>query len=247
MDVAQIEHKDVSYIQSKTRDKNKSANSASFQTTSEISEISKNLSNMNINLPDSKIDSSGDSVSFNLKFLKESSESYSLEGYCSKDFTKGEFSLKFDYLMENGKDSKSVLQYKAELSLSFTSFNNISISFSEEKEDIFDFLNRITRDIFKKLNDGKTNISSFMLDFEDMKDINAISDKKIVRLIYHLIEMIKAAIEAKKMTNKHSLGRSVVYNPHRIIKNTFQTSISSACEIKCSFSANAAEAQKSSA
>lgn len=244
MDVAQISHKDVIYTRDKTNGKDNSTSTTSYKTTSKISDISKNLIQSNINLSNSEIDSSGESVNFNLKFLKDAEEKFSLNGYCAKDYTKGEFSFNYDYRMGDRKDSKSAVKYKVEFSLSFNSMSSVSIQFGEEKEDIFDFLRRITREIFKKINEGKTNISAFVLDFEDMKDINAIGDKKLVQLIYHLIEMIKVAIEAKKMTNKHSLGHSVVYNPHRIINNTFQTVINAGISVNCSFSANEIKGQK---
>lgn len=181
-----------------------------------VSELSRVLSENKIDISKSLVSAESGSLHFNLKFLNQSVEKTTLNGYFAEDLSSGELSFRYNFtrsINENGKNT--VHNYEANFEITFKNLSSLSITKSEKKEDILDFLRRITTEIFKKLNDEKTNITAIVLNPEDLKEIAQLTDKKVITLIYRLIELIKWAVEAKKMANRGKGTKDIIYQPQR--------------------------------
>ena len=191
-------------------------NNAAYSAEKEISETGRDLNQSNISLPDSNISVDSENIQFNIKFVRQLDQNFTMDGYFTKDYKAGEISFNYKYSvpgLQNGE--KTNRQFDVSFTMSFSSSSSISAKSSEKKEDIMDFLRRITREIFSKLNGKGSNISAIVLDPEDLKELASVGDKKVIQMIYHLIEMIKFAIEAKKMLKKDSAGVGEIYQPKR--------------------------------
>ncbi|MEI7812056.1 MAG: hypothetical protein WCJ01_06475 [Ignavibacteria bacterium] len=212
-------------------------NNKNISAINGISDISRGLYQSDIDLSNSTFTFKADSTNFNLQFLHQTEQKITLNGYLSKEQTSGSFSFAYNYSQTEVKDGKPVdKQYEVNFSFSFNSSKSVSIEKKEKKEDILDFLRRITREIFTKLNDKKANISAIVLDQEDLKDLSQLTDKKAVQLIYQLIDMINFAIEAKKMANKNKDAQDSIYHPKRIKETVNETVASNETNFNYSFS-----------
>lgn len=206
-------------------------------STSTISDLSRSLYQTNIDLSKSIFSSEGNNTQFTIQFLRQSEQKMTLNGSISNDLTSGSVSFSCSYLQSEIIEGRKVnKEYQVNFNLSFSSNKSVSIEKTEKKEDILDFLRRITNDIFKKLSDNSVNISAVVLDSEDLKDLAQITDKKARQLINQLIEMIKYAVEAKMMANKDKDTPDEIYYAKRITQEVKETSITNQIETDYSFS-----------
>jgi hypothetical protein len=205
--------------------------------SSTISDLSRTLYQSDIDLSKSTFSYDAHNTNFNIQFLRQSEQKLSLNGYYSNDLTSGKISFSYNYIQSEVKDGKTInKQFEVNFDLSFKSNRSISVEKTEKKEDILDFLRRITKEIFTKLSDKKINISAIVLDPEDLKELGQVADKKTAQLIYQLIEMIKYAVEAKMMNNKNKDAVDIIYHPERIKQEVTETTETNDMEINFSFS-----------
>ena len=208
-----------------------------LSSLSEISDLGRTLYQSNIDLTKSTFIQETGNTSYNIQFLRQSEQKISLNGYYSNDLTSGRISFSYNYLRTEEKEGKTIeRKYEVNFDFSFKSTKSISIEKTEKKEDILDFLRRITREIFAKLNDNNVNITAVVLDPEDLNDLAILTDKKAKQLIYQLIEMIKYAVEAKLMANKNKAANEYIYHPKRIKESINETKELNELKIDYSFS-----------
>ncbi len=209
----------------------------SDSSLAQISELSRSLNGTNIDIKNSNISQDDNGTQFDIKLFNQYEKDISFDGYFSKDYRKGEVSFNFVYPKKEVKDGKETEKnYQVNFKLSFASEHSISVKKSENKEDIMEFLSRVMRKIFSKLGDKESNLTAVVLDAEDLKELAEISDKKVLQLIYRLIDMVNMAIDAKKMSKKDSGQPGEVYHPKRETSTVTETKVEGKTSIDYSFS-----------
>jgi predicted kinase len=200
-----------------------------------------------IDIAASAVSSESGDISFSLKFLHQTEKETSLSGSLSRDQSSGKLSFSYTFpapLMINGKTVTK--QLVASFDIIFDNFKEISRKKTKKKEDIMAFLHRIIQEILKKLDDKKTNITAIVLDPEDMKEINQISDKKISELISMVIQMVNFTLQARRMANKNKNAKDIIYNPKRLEYEEQEEKESSKFDYSCSLSITDAGEEQSS-
>jgi len=182
--------------------------------TGYISSLSRSLNESNIDLSRSTFSYEAENINFKLKSLHNAEGESEIDGYISESMQSGKFKFKYEFSKTNLVNGKEVVKnYEAEFNLSFKNHSSVSVSNSEKKGDVLDFLHRIINGIFSKLNDPNTKITEIALEPQDLIDLAQVSDKKLIQLVYRTMEMVKWAMKAKKPASHDKRIEEVLYHP----------------------------------
>ncbi|MFH1197748.1 MAG: hypothetical protein V1720_18755 [bacterium] len=205
----------------------------------EISDFSRELQSSKVDFANSKFAFQNDTLNFDVFFLKSVREEFNLNGYLSSTSQRSQVDLKYRFeqtVFEKGQPFNRT--FEATLQISFGKENAFKITKSAEKEDILDFIRRLTKEIVEILNDKNKNLVAVVLSKEDIKDLTSIGDQKVIDLVNSLINTIVSSARMKSLLNNSSNSEKVIYQPNRRVdevtttENNFSSYVDYRFEIK---------------
>ncbi len=177
-----------------------------------------NLKNLPLNLGKSSVIEEGSNYSFNFTFSENRFQNITASGFYSSKEKNLSVNLKFvleKELYENNQ--KTTKRYQVEFSISASSIEIESLNSGVQKEDIYNFLNRVMKDINKILSDDSKNLTGIVFDKDDLAELLNLGDKEVGRLISQLFLMIQTLVNIKKF--KDPDAENILYTPKRISQN----------------------------
>lgn len=177
-----------------------------------------NLKNLPLNLSKSSVIEEGSNYSFNFTFSESRFQNITASGYYSSKEKNLSVNLKFileKELYENNQ--KTTKRYQVEVSISASSLEMQSLNSGVQKEDIYNFLNRVMKDINKILSNDSKNLTGIVFDKDDLAELLNLGDKEVGRLLSQLFLMIQTLVNIKKF--KDPDAENVLYTPKRISQN----------------------------
>jgi hypothetical protein len=207
-------------------------------TPKDISSLSSSVTNLKdlpINLATSKFVEESGNFSFDFTFNESRFQNITANGYYSAKEKNLSINLRFILEKELYEDNrKTTKTYQVDFSISSTNIEIQSLNKKVEKENIYDFLNRVMNDITKILNDDKKNLTGVVFEKEDLAELLGLGDKEVGRLLREIVLIIQTMANLKKMKNQDA--ENILYTPKRISQNVveFNKTNSSSFDMKMS-------------
>ena len=165
----------------------------------------KALSESGLDLQKSRFVESAEFLSFNLSYEEQSLQQVSLQGYY--DSYAERLSADFSFISAmavkdptTGEEKQELFRFNFHLEASHSLTRTGSSSV--QKEDILQFARRLVTKISKLYADGK-EIDGLALDSEDLKDLAAVDDGKLLKHIMTIIELMKMVARLKQKEGEH--------------------------------------------
>lgn len=176
---------------------------------------------LNIDSSTSKI--MGDSLNFNLSFETTNKEEIKTNGSLSFSEKKVSMDLVFNFKKEIVQKVGEELQtFQAKFSFKSDFSKQISIQQSTKKEDITEFVKKITDDIFKILADKGKYLVGVYFKQEDLKDIMQLDNGKFYKVLNQIISLAINLAKLRQVTNSEK-AEDVILKPERSEWNVLDT------------------------
>lgn len=199
-----------------------------FPPINDINDISEELRHYfeeGINLKDSSASYRNNQINFNIQFHKRANEHLALKGNYFFQHQKLSANMKFTFQQQVEEDG--VMKQKLfEFSYSLEAENIFERKkdVKEEKEDILNFIRRISHKVYELAEDDDLKLRSVYFDKEDMKDIIYFEDEKGRQVLMELVNLIILTARLKQSTNKGKEKFEVDYYPERLKTEKEETS-----------------------
>ncbi|MCK5146763.1 hypothetical protein KAR48_08395 [bacterium] len=175
------------------------------------------LAKTGLNTVGSTIKRESSSFSFNLNFQSSSLLHLNASGLYAEESQTLEMSLSFAFQKEVLVDGQYLMKsFQAEMSLSVSNFESISIAPFSRKENIMDMVQRLVTDIWKTQADPDKELAGIILDKEDFFDLAGIEDGKFLKALAALVQSIYFSARLLEQINGDKDTQKVLLHPQRI-------------------------------
>lgn len=188
----------------------------------EITQSAAFLNSLPINLVDSKITEQSGQLSFDFTFNERKFQNISASGYYSSKEKNLSLNLRFimeKELYEGGE--KGTKRFQVDISINASHIEIKSLNKKIEKEDIYNFLNRVMKELTKMLNDDKVNVTGMIFDKDDLADLLNLGDKETSKMITQIFLIIQTLANIKRYKNPDA--ENVIYTPKRFSQKVMES------------------------
>lgn len=189
------------------------ANSNTKKIESNISDLGRLLSELNVKEKSLKINSNENSLNYSFEISK--SKEAKLNFYADVNLEKQQINARMNYEFSMEIEGKK-RNFEMNIAFESSDFKQSNETIKVVKEDITDFVQRITKRIMDLAKNKKLNFTGLELSKEDLEDILSYEDNKGRKVLLSLLKLIiqVAAMEnASKQKEKNAID--ITYNPER--------------------------------
>ena len=190
-----------------------------LQDTASLSRWGEALSRSGLDLENSTLSRSQEQFSFQLDYSSEKFTSLSAQGLYARSSRELNLSFSYSFQQEVMVDGKSYMKsFEANFSFTARHVEETSISPYSKKEDIMDLVNRMLESIRDISKDDDKKLIGVLLDKEDVRDLAAVEDGKLLKEIESLVRMVILHSRMMEFMKGESEGDGGVLYPKRQVE-----------------------------